>query len=150
MSLKLGNIENLCECSDLTTSLDEIKEVESHLNFSFPLELRKIFETCNGGKPIPNTISYKDQIFAINYFFSLTEIKNYKNLYDDESFPNGYQQLDLIPFAYDMGNGTFAISNKPKDCGKVVFFYFEEKAVIYGEWDNFNEFLSSFIDKSQN
>ena len=51
MSLKLGNIENLCECSDLTTSLDEIKEVESYLNFSFPLELRKIFENCKGWTP---------------------------------------------------------------------------------------------------
>lgn len=146
MNLEHGKVQFLANPEEPKIALLDIKKLESQLKFVFPQSFKSILLECNGGTPTPNCVVCNEKLFQINSFYTFKEILNYRNLYDDCSYPKGYEQDDLIPFAYDNGSGTFAFSKKKNELGFIYFFYLEEVATVYGTWNSFDAFMNSFID----
>lgn len=146
MNLEHGKIQFLANSEEAKIVLLDIVELESQSNFVFPQSFKSLLLECNGGTPTPNCIICSDNLFQINSFYTFNAILNYRNLYDDCSYPEEYEQDDLIPFAYDNGSGAFAFSKKKNELGVIHFFYLEEVATIYGTWNSFDDFMNSFVD----
>lgn len=128
---------------------DDFDNFEKQLNVILPLKMKELYLSYNGGQPYLPCVHDKNHIFPVNGFFSLEEMKDNLNWFEDESFPDGFNKTELLPFAYFPGNGCFGLSLRKNDYGKIYFYVLEEKATIHGEWDSFDEFLDSFIDDKE-
>ncbi|MGC7590954.1 SMI1/KNR4 family protein [Bisgaard Taxon 46] len=125
---------------------EEFGELEKRINKKLPISMRNFYLKYNGGQPDLNYVHDKKHLFPFNSFYSLDEIFDTLKWFDDDSFPPTFKQGDLLPLAYDPGSGNYAISLKDEDFGKVYFYVLEEEAKIYGVWDSFDEFISSFVN----
>ncbi len=113
---------------------------------TLPEEMISLYKKYNGGQPQPSFVHDEKNVYPINSFYSLDEIAECYDEFDDESLPEGFKKGQLLPFAYDPGAGIYSISLRKKDYGKVYFYVLHEEAEIFGEWPSFSSFLESIVD----
>lgn len=135
--------------SEYPITENDFKEFEKQLNKSLPLEMKELYLNFNGGQPILPCVHDDKHIYPVNSFYSLKEMQDNLDWFDDESFPDGFKKGDLLPFAYFPGNGNYSLSLRNSDYGKVYFYVLEEKATIYGKWVSFKTFLDSFVEDTE-
>ncbi|WP_298776313.1 SMI1/KNR4 family protein [uncultured Shewanella sp.] len=123
--------------------------LEKEIGYKLPLGMKKHYMKFNGGQPTPSCVHDKNHLFPVNAFDSVDDIiKNFKWATED-SLPVGFKVGELITFAYDPGSGSFAVSLKEEELGRIYFYVLEEEASIYGEWDSFEEFINSFVEEPE-
>lgn len=126
----------------------EIMDLENIIGVALPDGMKYIYKKYNGGQPQPSFVHDDNNIYPINYFYSISEIIEAYNDFGEESLPEGFRKHELLPFAYDPGSGIYSISLKKQDLGKVYFYVLHEKAEVFGVWDSFNTFIKSIVDDS--
>lgn len=125
---------------------EEIAKFKSAIGYDFPDEFVSIYKLYNGGQPQPSFVHDANNIYPINAFYSLEEIVESYNEFDDDSLPDNFKKYELLPFAYDPGSGIYSISLRESDLGRVYFYVLHEKAEIFGVWPSFKSFLDSIVE----
>ena len=133
--------------SDSQISKEEFLQFEEILGKKLPEVMMDFYLKHNGGQPKVRGVHDEHHLFPFNSFNSLEEMCQSLTWYDDEAVPAGFRATGLLHFAYDPGSGTYALSLREEDYGKVYFYVLEEKAEIYGQWASFEEFLNSFVEE---
>ncbi|WP_394393053.1 SMI1/KNR4 family protein [Shewanella woodyi] len=120
--------------------------LESTIGFLLPVTMKNHYKEFNGGQPIPSFVHDKKCLFPVNAFDSVGDmLENFKwNSVD--SIPKGFKTKELLIFAYDPGSGSFAVSLRECDFGKIYFYVLELEAIIYAQWNSFDEFIHSFVE----
>lgn len=124
----------------------EIIGLEELINASLPEGMKSIYRNYNGGQPQPSFVHDEKNLYPINSFYSIPEIIEYYNDFDDESLPEGFNKHDMLPFAYDPGAGIYSLSLRSSDFGTVYFYVLHEEAEVFGVWASFELFISSIVD----
>lgn len=124
----------------------EFIDLEEIIKCKLPVAMKTLYLKYNGGQPNRLYVYDKNYGFPFNSFLSINEIKEELTWLDQSNIPNGFTPNNILPFAYDPGCGQFVLSLRKNDFGKVYFYILEEKAEIYGEWENFDIFLESFTN----
>ena len=132
---------------DSPISKDDLLQFEEILGKKLPKTMLDFYLKHNGGQPQVSGVHDEHHLFPFNSFNSLEEMRKSLTWYDDEAVPAGFRATGLLHFAYDPGSGTYALSLREEDYGKVYFYVLEEKAEIYGQWASFEEFLNSFVEE---
>ena len=125
---------------------DEIINLEKIIGFNLPDEMKRIYKKYNGGQPQPSFVHDDENLYPINSFYSIPEIIESFNDFEDESLPDGFSKHEMLPFAYDPGSGIYSISLRKVDFGKVYFYVLHEEAEVFGVWDSFKSFVESIVD----
>ncbi|MEE3653106.1 MULTISPECIES: SMI1/KNR4 family protein [unclassified Brenneria] len=125
---------------------EEIAELESLIGSALPDEIISLYKRYNGGQPQPSFVHDEKNLYPINSFYSLAEIIDSYNDFDDDALPNDFKKHELLPFAYDPGSGMYSMSLRKSDFGKVYFYVLLEEAEIFGVWSSFKSFLDSIVD----
>ncbi|EMH4164447.1 SMI1/KNR4 family protein [Pluralibacter gergoviae] len=138
---KLSFIDSLPPVTD-----NEIIKLERVVGSKLPDEMKCVYKKHNGGQPQPSFVHDEKSLYPINSFYSISEIIESFNDFEDESLPDGFSKYEMLPFAYDPGSGIYSISLRKVDIGKVYFYVLHEKAEIFGVWDSFKIFIESIVD----
>lgn len=125
---------------------DEIINLERIIGSNLPSEMKDIYKKYNGGQPQPSFVHDDKNLYPINSFYSIPEIIESFNDFEDESLPDGFSKHEMLPFAYDPGSGIYSISLRKVDFGKVYFYVLHEEAEIFGVWGSFKSFIESIVD----
>ncbi|GGI95880.1 hypothetical protein GCM10007978_37010 [Shewanella hanedai] len=134
------------ELCDETVTEDMWANLERVVGVLLPVTMKNHYKKFNGGQPIPSFVHDRKNLFPVNAFDSINDIlKNFEWATVD-SLPKEFKINELLVFAYDPGSGSFAVSLRESDFGKIYFYVLELEAIIYGEWDSFDEFIDSFVE----
>ncbi|NAX43224.1 MULTISPECIES: SMI1/KNR4 family protein [unclassified Vibrio] len=125
---------------------DEILNLERVSGSKLPEEMKSIYKKYNGGQPQPSFVHDDKNLYPINSFYSISEIIESFNDFEDESLPIGFSRYEMLPFAYDPGSGIYSISLRKNDFGTVYFYVLHEEAEIFGVWRSFKSFVESIVD----
>ncbi|MGL5423746.1 MAG: SMI1/KNR4 family protein [Serratia fonticola] len=125
---------------------DEIINLERIIGSNLPSEMKDIYKKYNGRQPQPSFVHDDKSLYPINSFYSIPEIIESFNDFEDESLPEGFSKHEMLPFAYDPGSGIYSISLRKVDFGKVYFYVLHEEAGIFGVWSSFKLFIESIVD----
>ncbi|HFQ5076503.1 SMI1/KNR4 family protein [Vibrio fluvialis] len=125
---------------------DEILNLERVAGSKLPEEMKSIYKKYNGGQPQPSFVHDDKNLYPINSFYSISEIVESFNDFEDESLPIGFSRYEMLPFAYDPGSGIYSISLRKNDFGTVYFYVLHEEAEIFGVWRSFKSFVESIVD----
>lgn len=117
----------------------ELNELETHLGFSLPKDLRLHYLHSNGGRPVPNLFPKGDEYFSIHEFLPIKygmQGTRFEDTYSDLVQDNELFPKNLIPIASDSGGDYFCYSVEPRKFGAICFYqsdYYDdpERAVVY-------------------
>jgi len=114
-----GNQWNRC----MPLSEETLSEVETQLRINIPADLRKLFLSCNGGRPEKTYFGTRQIEVGIGSVLPIRPPASHKG----SSFEATYQRMNrsglpskLLPFAYDTGNaGIFCLD---AESGEIVYW----------------------------
>ncbi|WP_312689888.1 SMI1/KNR4 family protein [Kosakonia sp.] len=123
---------------------NDIARLAALTSVPLPASMIALYQTFNGGQPLPSYVHDEAYIYPINAFFTVDEMCDCFHQFDEEGLPEGFKKGELLPFAYDPGSGIYAVSLRENDPGQVYFYILHEQAEIFGIWPDFAAFLASF------
>ena len=133
--------------ADSPISKEDLLQFEEILGKKLPEAMKDFYLKYNGVQPQVVGVHDDRHLFPFNSFNSIGEMRKSLTWFDDEVVPEGFKATDLLHFVYDPGSGNYALSLREEDYGKVYFYVLEEKAVLYGQWPSFEDFLNSFVEE---
>ncbi|SET65438.1 SMI1/KNR4 family protein [Thorsellia anophelis] len=121
--------------------------LESTIGHKLPTAMKKHYLKYNGGQPEPSDVHDSERLYPINAFLDVNEImQDYNSTEFDDPLPDKFEPGTLLSFAYDPGDGTYALSLRKEDFGKVYFFTVTDRVQLFGEWKDFQTFLDCIVE----